>query len=57
MRAAGSQRIQVTLAAPGQVTVQVRFGVGAGGALEAGQIGSYGQPQLISERHTTIGGG
>ena len=28
----------------------VRFGVLAGGALEAGQVGGYCQPQLISER-------
>ena len=42
--------------APGKVAAQVRFGVLAGGALEAGQVGRHGQPQLVSERPGRIGG-
>ena len=55
MRPARGQRIQATFRAPGQVAAQVGLGVLAGGALEPGQVGSHRQPQLISERHRTIG--
>ena len=56
VRPPGGQRIQATLGAPGQVAAQVGLGVLAGGALEAGQVGSHCQPQLVSERHRRIGG-
>jgi Arc/MetJ family transcription regulator len=49
------ERVQAALGAPGQIAAQVRFGVLAGGALEAGQVGSHCQPQLVSERHQGIG--
>ena len=49
------QRVQAAFGAPGQVAAQVGFGVIAGGTLESGQVGSHRQPQLISERHQTIG--
>jgi len=45
VRALRGQRVQAVLGAPRQVAAQVRFGVLAGGALEAGQVGSYCQPQ------------
>jgi hypothetical protein len=44
------QRVQAVLGAPGQVTAQVGFSVLAGGALEAGQVGGYCQPQPVGER-------
>jgi hypothetical protein len=56
MRAPRGQRVQATVGTPEKEAAQVRFGVIAGGALEPGQIGSYCQPQLISERHKTIEG-
>ena len=37
-------------------TARIGFGVIAGGALEPGQVRGHCQPQLISERHRTIGG-
>jgi hypothetical protein len=49
VRPPGSQRVQSLLGAPGQVAAQVRFGVLAGGALEAGKVGSHCQPQPVSE--------
>jgi hypothetical protein len=45
-----------TPSAPGEVTAEVGFGVLAGRALEEGQVGSHGQPQLIGERRRKIGG-
>ena len=48
------QRVQAMLGAPGQVAAQVGFGVLAGGALEAGQVGSHCQPQPVSERRQGI---
>ena len=39
-----------------RLAAQVRFGVLAGGTLETGQVGSHGQPQLISGRSRTAGG-
>ena len=56
MRALRGQRVQAVLGAPRQVAAQVRFGVLAGGALEAGQVGSYCQPQPVSKRRHRIGG-
>ena len=56
MRPLGGQRVQAVLGAPGQVAAQVGFGVLAGGALEAGQVGSYCQPQPVSKRRQRIGG-
>ena len=44
------------LGAPGKVAAQVGFGVLARAALEAGQIGSYCQPQRVGERLRRIGG-
>jgi len=49
------QRVQAAVGAPGAIAAQVRFGVLAGGALEPGQVTGHGQPQLIAERHKTIG--
>jgi hypothetical protein len=54
--AARGQRVQAAFSAPGKVAAQVGLGVLTGGALEAGQVGGHCQPQLISERHQTIGG-
>ena len=51
----GGQRVQAPLGAPGQVTADIRFGMLAGGALEAGQVGGHGQPQPVSERLRRIG--
>jgi hypothetical protein len=56
VRTLGGQRVQAVPGAPGQVAAQVRFGVLAGGALEAGQVRSRCQPQPVSERHQGIGG-
>jgi hypothetical protein len=56
LRAPCGQRVQAVPGAPGEVAAQVRCGVLSGGALEAGQVGSHCQPQLISERHEMIGG-
>ena len=56
VRALGGQRIQAALGAPGQVAAQVRFGVLAGGALEASQVGGHCQPQPVGERLRGIGG-
>jgi hypothetical protein len=56
VRPPGSQRVQAALGAPRQVTAQVGFGVLAGGALEAGQVGSHRQPQPVGERRRRIGG-
>ena len=55
VRSPGGQRVQATLGAPGEVAAQVRFGVLAGGALEAGQVGGYCQPQPVGERRQRIG--
>jgi hypothetical protein len=44
VRALRGERVQAVLGAPGEVAAQVRFGVLAGGALEAGQVGSHCQP-------------
>src|SRR5689334_8107097 len=44
------QRVQAVLGAPGQVAAQVGFGVLAGGAFEAGQVGRYRQSQPVGER-------
>src|SRR5262249_57266692 len=55
MRAAGSRWIQAAFGAPDQVAAQVGCSVSAGGTLETGQVGSHCQPQLISNRHQTIG--
>ena len=57
VRPPGGQWIQAALSAPGQVAPQVRLGVIAGGILEPGQIASDREPQPISERHKSIGGG
>jgi len=43
VRTLRGQRVQAALGAPGQIAAEVRFGVLAGGALEAGQVGSYCQ--------------
>ena len=50
------QRVQAPFRTPGKVAAQVRSGVLAGGALEAGQVSRHCQPQPISEQHR-IGGG
>jgi hypothetical protein len=50
------QWVQCMLGAPGEVAAQIRPGVLAGGALEAGQVGGYCQPQPVSERPRRIGG-
>jgi len=50
------ERVQAVLGAPGKVTAQVGFGVLAGGALEAGQVGGHCQPQPVGERFRRIGG-
>ena len=50
------QRVQAALGAPGQIAAQVRFGVLARGALEAGQVASHCQPQPVSEWLSRIGG-
>jgi hypothetical protein len=56
MRAPGGQRVQAVLGAPGQIAAQAGFGVLAGGALEAGPVGSHRQPQLAGERLRRIRG-
>jgi hypothetical protein len=56
VRPPGGQRVQAALRAPGQVAAQVGFGVRAGGALEAGQVGSYCQSQPVGERLRKIAG-
>ena len=56
VRALGGERVQAALGAPGQVAAQVRFGVLAGGALEAGQVGGRCRPQLAGERLRRIRG-
>jgi hypothetical protein len=55
LRAARSQRVQAVFGAPGKEAAQVRLAVLTRGALEPGLVGSHRQPQLISERHQTIG--
>ncbi len=50
MLAPCGQRVQVALSTPGKEAAQVGFGVLPGRALEAGQMGSRRQPQLISRR-------
>ena len=55
MRAAGSQWIQAAFGAPDQVAAQVGCSVFAGGTFKTGQVSSHSQPQLISNRHQTIG--
>jgi hypothetical protein len=50
MRPPGGQRVQTAFGAPGQVAAQVGFGVLAGGALEAGEVGRYCQSQPVGER-------
>jgi hypothetical protein len=49
------QRVQAALGAPGQVAAQVRLGVLAGGALEAGQVGAHCESQLVSEQLGRMG--
>jgi hypothetical protein len=39
MRPPGGERVQAVLGTPGQVAAQVGFGVVAGGAFEAGEVG------------------
>jgi hypothetical protein len=56
VRALGGQRVQAALGAPCEVAAEIRFGVLAGGALEAGQVGSYRQLQPIGERLRRIRG-
>jgi hypothetical protein len=56
VRALGSERVQAALGAPGQVAAQVGFGAVAGGAREAGQVGSYCQSQPVGERRQRIRG-
>ena len=56
VRALGGQRVQAALRGPCEVAAEIGFGVLAGGALEAGQLGSYRQPQPIGERLRRIGG-
>ena len=56
MRPLGGQQVPAALGAPGQVAAQVGFGVLAGGALEAGQVGGHCQPQPVSEWLRRIGG-
>jgi hypothetical protein len=50
------QRVQAALGASGQLAAQVGFAVLTGGALEAGQVGGYCQPQPVSERRQRIVG-
>jgi hypothetical protein len=47
--------MQAPLGAPGQVAAQIRVGVITGGALEPGQVGSYGKPQRVGMRYVTAG--
>ena len=54
MRPPRGQWIQAALGAPSKVGAQVGSGVLAGEALETGQVGSHGQPQLISEWRQVI---
>jgi hypothetical protein len=54
VRSLRGQRVQAALGAPGQMAAEVRFGVLARGALEAGQVGSHCQTQLVSERRQGI---
>jgi hypothetical protein len=42
VRTLGGERVQAVPGTPGQVAAQVGLGVFAGGALEAGEVGSYG---------------
>jgi hypothetical protein len=56
VRPLGGQRVQASFRAPGEVAARVGFGVVAGRAREAGQVGSHCQPQLVSERRRRIGG-
>jgi hypothetical protein len=56
VRPLGGQRVQAALGAPGQVAAQVRSGVLAGGALEAGQVGGRREPQPAGERLGRIRG-
>jgi hypothetical protein len=56
VRPLGGERVQAAPGAPGQVAAQVGFGVRAGGALEAGQLGSYCRAQPLGERLRRIAG-
>ncbi len=56
VRPLGGQRVQGVLGTPGQVAAQVGFGVLARAALEAGQVGSYRQSQLVGERRQRMRG-
>jgi hypothetical protein len=56
VRPLGGQRVQAALGAPSKVAAQVGFGVLAGGALEAGQVGSHCQSQPVGERLRRIAG-
>jgi hypothetical protein len=55
VRAPRGERVQSVSRAPGKEAAQVRFGVLTGRALDPGQVGSHGRPQLVSERPETIG--
>jgi hypothetical protein len=55
VRAARGQRVQPVPCAPGEEAAQIGCGVLTGGALEPGQLGGHGQPELVSERPETIG--
>jgi hypothetical protein len=50
------QRVQAVLGAPGQVAAEIRIGVLAGGAFEAGQVRGHRQPQPVGERPGRITG-
>ena len=56
MRPLGGQRVQALLGAPGEIAAQVRFGVLARGAFEAGQVGGHCEPQPVGEWLRRIGG-
>ena len=45
--ALGGRRVRAAFSTPGEEAAQVRVGVLTGRALEAGQVGDHGQPQVI----------
>jgi hypothetical protein len=49
IRTLGGRRVQAALGAPCEVAAEIRFGVLAGAALEAGQAGSCRQSQPIGD--------
>jgi hypothetical protein len=55
LRPLRDQRVHLAVGVPGQVAAQIGFGVLAGGAPKAGQVGSHCQRQPVGERLRRIG--